>query len=237
MEVGPVDVYIIGFPGNKFTGRIAPAIGELVDNGTIRVLDLLFVMKDEDGVVTTLAIEDLDQEGAAFAELDITEPGSLNEEDADEVSEDLPANSSAMLVAFENVWARKVVSALEAADAVLIDSIRIPAEVVERRACGRVKCPPPKRGDEMGLVRMAARTAVVAGTATAVSGRVARRQNARWAEDDQAQYDQQTAQQPAQQAPPVDDKTAELQNLAQLHSQGVLTDEEFAAAKAKLLGI
>ena len=89
----------------------------------------------------------------------------------------------------------------------------------------------------MGLVRMAARTAVVAGTATAVSGRVARRQNSRWAEDDQAAYDEQTAQQPAQQAPPVDDKTAELQNLAQLHSQGVLTDEEFAAAKAKLLGI
>ena len=67
METGPVDVYIIGFPGNKFTGRIAPAIAELVDNGTIRVLDLLFVMKDADGVVTTLAIEDLDQEGAAFA--------------------------------------------------------------------------------------------------------------------------------------------------------------------------
>ena len=93
----------------------------------------------------------------------------------------------------------------------------------------------------MGLVRMAARTAVVAGTATAVSGRVARRQNARWAEEDQAAYDQQMAQQQAYQAqqapPPADDKTAELQNLAQLHSQGVLTDEEFAAAKAKLLGI
>ena len=92
----------------------------------------------------------------------------------------------------------------------------------------------------MGLVRMAARTAVVAGTATAVSGRVARRQNARWAEEDQAAYDQQMAQQQAaqpQQAPPAEDKTAELQNLAQLHSQGVLTDEEFAAAKAKLLGI
>ena len=131
MEVGPVDVYIIGFPGNKFTGRIAPAIKELVDNGTIRILDLLFVMKDADGVVTTLEIEDLDEEGAAFAEISITEPGSLNEEDADEVSDDLPPNSSAMLVAFENVWARKVVSALEAADAVLIDSLRIPAEVVK----------------------------------------------------------------------------------------------------------
>jgi membrane protease subunit (stomatin/prohibitin family) len=86
---------------------------------------------------------------------------------------------------------------------------------------------------------MAARTAVVAGTATAVSGRVARRQNERWAQEDQASYDQQMAQQQAyqQQAPPADDKTAELQNLAQLHNQGVLTDEEFAAAKAKLLGI
>ena len=83
----------------------------------------------------------------------------------------------------------------------------------------------------MGLVRMAARTAVVAGTATAVSGRVARRQAAR--------YDQQDAQQYAEQAPPQqeDDQTAQLQNLAQLHAQGVLTDEEFAAAKAKALGI
>jgi hypothetical protein len=87
---------------------------------------------------------------------------------------------------------------------------------------------------------MAARTAVVAGTATAVSGRVARRQNARWAEEDQAAYDQQMAQQPPPQAPqppPADDNSAQLQNLAELHSQGVLTDEEFAAAKAKLLGI
>jgi hypothetical protein len=66
MAVGPVDVYIIGFPGNKFTGRIAPAILELVENGTIRVLDLLFVMKDADGVVTTLEASDLDEEGAGF---------------------------------------------------------------------------------------------------------------------------------------------------------------------------
>ena len=92
----------------------------------------------------------------------------------------------------------------------------------------------------MGLLRMAARTAVVAGTATAVSGRVARRQDQRYAAQDQAAYDQQTAQQQAyeaQQAPAADDPNAELQNLAQLHSQGVLTDEEFAAAKAKILGI
>ena len=88
----------------------------------------------------------------------------------------------------------------------------------------------------MGLVRMAARTAVVAGTATAVSGRVARRQNEKYAAQDQAQYDQQMAQQQAA-APAEPDQNAELQNLANLHAQGVLTDEEFAAAKAKVLGI
>ena len=96
----------------------------------------------------------------------------------------------------------------------------------------------------MGLLRMAARTAVVAGTATAVSGRVAHRQNEKWAAQDQAAYDQQQAAYDAgvqaaqtQQAAPAEDPDARLQQLAQLHEQGVLTDDEFAAAKAKALGI
>ncbi len=94
----------------------------------------------------------------------------------------------------------------------------------------------------MGLLRMAARTAVVAGTATAVSGRVARRQAARYGEQSPYGEPQQYAQEPQQYAPPLpaaaeDDATAQLQKLAALHTQGVLTDEEFAAAKAKLLGI
>jgi uncharacterized membrane protein len=131
MAVGPVDVYIIGFPGNKFTGRIAPAIMELVDNGTIRILDLLFVMKDEDGAVTTLAAEDIDEEGAALLSIEVAQPGALGPEDAEEVGDDLPSNSSALLVAFENLWAAKLVDALQAADAVVIDSIRIPVDVVE----------------------------------------------------------------------------------------------------------
>ena len=95
MAVGPVDVYIIGFPGNKFTGRIAPAILELVENGTIRVLDLLFVMKDADGTVTTLEAADIDEEGPAFLAIDVAQPGALGPEDAEEVSDDLPANSAA----------------------------------------------------------------------------------------------------------------------------------------------
>ncbi len=84
----------------------------------------------------------------------------------------------------------------------------------------------------MGLLRMAARTAVVAGTATAVSGRVARRQDAKFAEQDAQQYEQQ-----APPAAPEEDATAQLAKLAELHTQGVLTDEEFAASKAKILGI
>ena len=131
MAVGPVDVYIIGFPGNKFSGRIAPAIMELTDNGTIRILDLLFVMKDADGAVTTLEAADIGEEGAAFLSINVTQPGALGPEDAEEVSDDLPSNSAALLIAYENLWVGKVVEALRAADAVLIDSIRIPADVVE----------------------------------------------------------------------------------------------------------
>ena len=93
----------------------------------------------------------------------------------------------------------------------------------------------------MGLLRMAARTAVVAGTATAVSGRVARRQAARYDDQQYAQEPQQQyAQEPQQYAPAPpeeDDSTAQLQKLAALHTEGVLTDEEFAAAKAKILGL
>jgi hypothetical protein len=131
MAVGPVDVYIIGFPGNKFTGRIAPAILELVENRTIRVIDLLFLSKDANGVVTRLAAADIDEDGAAFLSIDVTQPGALGPEDAEEVSDDLPANSSALLIAFENLWTATIVDALREADAVMIDSIRIPVDVVE----------------------------------------------------------------------------------------------------------
>jgi hypothetical protein len=95
-----------------------------------------------------------------------------------------------------------------------------------------------------GLIRGVARTAVVAGTATAVSNRVSRRQANRWAEQDyqqQAQYEQQ---QPVYQEPPPppppaapeQDPIEQLKQLGELHEQGILTDEEFAAQKAKILG-
>ncbi len=95
----------------------------------------------------------------------------------------------------------------------------------------------------MGLLGGIARTAVVAGTATAVSNRVSRRQGNRWAQQDQAAYEQQQPvyaappPTPAPAAPAADDVPAQLEKLAQLHTSGVLSDEEFAAGKAKILGI
>ncbi|MCX6431571.1 MAG: DUF6325 family protein [Actinobacteria bacterium] len=130
MAIGPVDVYVIGFPGNKFSGQIVPAIMEQVEAGVIRVLDVLFVMKGADGTVVTLAIEDLDADGAAFAELDITSPGALNDEDADEIADNLPHDSSALLIAYENIWMTNIVLAFAAAEAVVINQVRIPVDVV-----------------------------------------------------------------------------------------------------------
>jgi len=98
-----------------------------------------------------------------------------------------------------------------------------------------------------GLIRGVARTAVIAGTATSVSNRVSRRQYNRWSQQDEQQYQQQQAEQqqapaPSAPAPPApspsaggDDRIAKLQQLADLKSQGVLTDEEFAAEKARIL--
>lgn len=95
----------------------------------------------------------------------------------------------------------------------------------------------------MPLLRMVGRTAVIAGTASAVSGRVQHRQQEKWSAQEQQAYEQQqaqaalAAQQAAQAAPQEDDSMAELQQLATLHQQGILTDEEFAAKKKQILGI
>jgi uncharacterized membrane protein len=92
----------------------------------------------------------------------------------------------------------------------------------------------------MPLLRTMARTAVIAGTATSVSNRVSRRQEGRWAAQEQqqmaAQPQPQAYAQPAAPAAPEADPIERLKELGQLHESGVLTDQEFAAAKAKILG-
>ena len=89
-----------------------------------------------------------------------------------------------------------------------------------------------------GLLRGVARTAVIAGTATAVSNRVSRRQANRWSQQEEAQYQQQQAMAaPPPAAPAEDDAIAQIEKLGELKAKGLLTEEEFAAQKAKLLGM
>jgi hypothetical protein len=91
-----------------------------------------------------------------------------------------------------------------------------------------------------GLLRGVARTAVIAGTATSVSNRVSRRQANRWEQQDQQQYAQQEQYAPppppAAAPAPAPDPIEQLKQLGALHEQGILTDEEFSAQKAKILG-
>src|SRR3990172_8719988 len=133
MAIGPVEYMIAAFPGNKFKGEVAPALAELIDSQTIRLIDLAFVIKGEDGDVATLEVGVLDAEvGGAFAELAGQGPGGLlNQEDLEAAAEELDPNSSAALLVWEDVWATKLKQAILNADGVLLDLERIPHEVVQ----------------------------------------------------------------------------------------------------------
>jgi hypothetical protein len=132
MSIGPVEYMIVAFPGNRFTGEIVPAIGEQVENGTIRVIDLAFVIKDADGNVATLEAGDLDSEVyQAFDSLTSDAMGLLNEEDLLAAAEELEPNSSAALLVWEDLWAAKIADAIRKADGILLDLERVPHEVVQ----------------------------------------------------------------------------------------------------------
>lgn len=132
MSIGPVEYLIVAFPGNRFKGEIVPALQELVDAGTIRIIDLAFVMKDADGAVVTAELGDLDSE--VFQALDALSPeglGLLNEEDLAAAAEELEPNSSAALLVWEDVWATKLRDAILNAGGEVLDLERLPYEVVQ----------------------------------------------------------------------------------------------------------
>ena len=131
-EIGPVDFLVVAFPGNKFRGEIAPAISELVDAGTIRVIDIAFVGKDEDGNAVAMELTELDPDVQdALDKAGVEVGGLLNEDDLMDVATGLEPNSSAALLVWENVWARKVAQAMRDADGVLVAFDRIPHEIVQ----------------------------------------------------------------------------------------------------------
>jgi hypothetical protein len=130
-EIGPVEYMIVAFPGNKFRGEIAPALKDLVDSGTIRIIDLAFVAKGSDGEVVALEVSDLDADvQAAFEEIGGAATGLFNEDDLAAAAEELEPDSSAALLVWEDLWATRLAEAIRAADGVLLDLERIPHEVV-----------------------------------------------------------------------------------------------------------
>ena len=130
MTLGPVSYTVVAFPGNRFNGSIAPEVEKLVSNGTVRVLDLVFVGKDEGGDTVSLEFDQRD-ELAAFGDLDGEVGGLINEEDLAHVAEQLPPGNSALVIVWEDVWAAPLVEAVRASGGVVVDTARIPAELVE----------------------------------------------------------------------------------------------------------
>ena len=131
-EIGPVDYMIIGFPGNQFKGEIAPALGKLVDAGTIRIIDIAFVGKDADGNALAMELTELDPDvQAGLDALGIEVGGLLNEDDLMDAAAELEPSSSAALLVWENVWARETARAMRDAGGVLLAFERLPHEVVQ----------------------------------------------------------------------------------------------------------
>lgn len=131
-ELAPVDYMIVAFPGNEFKGEIAPALADLVEKGTIRIIDLAFVSKDADGNIAAFELTDIDPDvRKGFENMGVEVNGLFNEEDLQAAGEELDPNSSAALLVWENLWARDVAQAIRNAGGELLDFERLPHEVVQ----------------------------------------------------------------------------------------------------------
>jgi hypothetical protein len=143
VDIGPVDVLLVKFPGNRFRGEIGTALADLVSRDLVRVIDLLFVYRDVDGTVGSLELSELGPDlEPAFVDIDGQVPGGVLEpEDVDEIAASLEAGSSVAAIVVENTWAIPFVTAMRNAGAQVIDQSRIPSDVaaeVLERATGAV---------------------------------------------------------------------------------------------------
>ena len=128
--LGPISYVIVEFPGNKMTGEGLPILVDLVDQGTIRILDLLFVTNDG-GTLTAIDVSDLDGDG----ELDLTifegaSSGLLDESDLADAANAIEPGSSAAILIFENTWAAGFTQALRNGGAELVAAGYIPQDVL-----------------------------------------------------------------------------------------------------------
>lgn len=132
MSLGPVEYALFAFDGNRFTGAIAPALVDLVESGTVRIIDLSFITKDADGSVLTLELADLPPEASdPFAALDYEVDDLLTEDDLLAEAELLPPDTSAAVVVWENLWARRLADAVRAAGGTLVDQGRVDPALAE----------------------------------------------------------------------------------------------------------
>jgi uncharacterized membrane protein len=135
MPLGPIELLVVKFPGNQFTGEIMPAIQELVENGVVQIVDLLLVTKNAQGEVTLFEFSDLDSDVfGQWAPLVTSSTPMLNDDDAYELAELLENNSSAGIVLFENTWATRFAEAIRNAKGDVMLNERIPRVVIEEIA-------------------------------------------------------------------------------------------------------
>jgi hypothetical protein len=126
-EMGPIDYLIVEWPDGQPTGEALPHLIDLVDRGLIRILDLAFITKGEDGSVAALEISDLGDEIAAF---EGASSGLLGDDDIAEAGNALEAGTSAALLVYENRWAAPFAAAARRSGAQLVASGRIPVQTV-----------------------------------------------------------------------------------------------------------
>jgi hypothetical protein len=130
-QMGPVDYVLIEFPDGVHKGEAAPLLLDLVERGLIRILDLMFLNKDEDGSVTALEIADIDGDGKAdFMVFEGASSGLLSEEDQDEAGNAMEPGTAALLIVFENRWAAPFARAMRKAGGQLVAFGRIPVQAL-----------------------------------------------------------------------------------------------------------
>lgn len=130
--LGPVDYLAVGFNGNKFNGAILEELQKVIDANLIRIIDLLFITKDESGNTAIIELENMPEDVVkAFGIIPTETSGLLSEEDANKVAKSLENNSSAGILVFEHLWAKGFKQALVDANGVLIAEGRIPQGDVE----------------------------------------------------------------------------------------------------------
>ena len=126
-EMGPIDYVVLEWPGEQPTGTVAPLIVDLVDRGIIRVLDVAFLGKDENGSVFAIDVPDLDDAFAAFVG---ASSGLLRPEDLEEAAEVLEPGTCAAVLIWENRWAAPVAVAVRRSGGQLVASGRIPVQAI-----------------------------------------------------------------------------------------------------------